>query len=95
MVARLLHTGILAMPYIDTLLGFAGLGVALFAIIDNRRERNKREKALTAAREVLARTYGLLRGIKPAVNPTLPEVGMAIEDGLAEINQQRANLDIP
>jgi hypothetical protein len=80
------------MPYLDTLVGMAGLGVALYAIIDNRRERNKREKAISAAREMIERTYGLLIGIKPAVSPTLPEVGKAIDDGLSAINQQREKL---
>jgi hypothetical protein len=72
----------------------AGLGVALYAIIDNRRERNRREQAISAARVVIERTYGLLVGIKPAVNPTLPDVGRAIDDGLSAINQQRENLAI-
>ncbi len=75
------------------ILGIIGLGVAVFAIIDNRRQRTKREKAVIAARAVIERTYGTLIGIKPAVKPTLPEVAKAIDDGLSAINQERATLD--
>jgi len=35
---------------------------------------SRREKAVRAAREAIERTYGLLIGVKAAVNPTLPEV---------------------
>jgi hypothetical protein len=73
-------------------IGIIGLGVGGYGIIDGRRQRNKREQANVAAREVIARTYGLLRGIKAAVDPTLPKVVEAIDDGLAELNQQRKNL---
>jgi hypothetical protein len=72
--------------------GILGLCVGGYGIIDGRRQRNKREQANVAAREVIARTYGLLRGIKAAVDPTLPKVVEAIDDGLAELNQQRKNL---
>jgi hypothetical protein len=34
---------------------------------------------------VIERTYGLLIGVKAAVNPTLPEVVKTINDGLMAI----------
>jgi hypothetical protein len=88
------------MPYLDTLLGIAGLGasvfaigVSVFAILDNRRQRKEREKAVIAAHAVIERIYGLLIGIKPAIIPTLPGLEAAINDGLAVINQQRTRID--
>ena len=78
---------------IDTILGIAGLGVSTFAIIDNRRQRKQREKAVIAARATIDRIYGLLIGIKPAVVPARPDVEAAINDGLSAINQEREKFD--
>jgi hypothetical protein len=75
---------------VGTILGLAGLGVSVFAILDNRRLRNEREKAVIAARATIERVYGLLIGIKPAVGT---DVAAAINDGLSAINQQRKTLD--
>ena len=74
---------------LDTILGLTGLGVSIFAFLDNRRLRNEREKAVIAARETIGRVYGLLIGIKPAVDAS---VHAAINDGLAAINQERETL---
>jgi len=81
------------MPVLDTLLGLAGLAVSVFAIMDNRRVRNGREKAVIAAREAIARTDGLLHGIKAAVKPILPDVATQIDDGLQAIKEQGEKLD--
>jgi hypothetical protein len=78
---------------VDTLLGIAGLAASVFAIIDNRRQRSQREKAVIAARATIERIYGLLIGIKPAVAPTRPDVEAAINDGLSAINQERQKLN--
>ena len=43
---------------IANVLGLLSLIVAIFAVIDSRPQRNKREKAVIAASEVIARTYG-------------------------------------
>ena len=73
--------------------GLCGLGVSVFAIIDNRRQRTKRERAVLAARAIIERTYGLLIGIKPAaISSPVPGVEAAINDGLFAINQQRETL---
>ena len=75
---------------LDTILGLVGLGVSIYAILDNRRQRTQREKAVIAARSVIERAYGTLIGVKPAVDPS---VHAAINDGLAAINQERENLN--
>ncbi len=74
------------------ILAIAGLGVSVFAIIDNRRLRGEREKAVIAAHGVIQRSYGLLIGIKPVVK-SIPGAEAAINDGLSAINQARATLD--
>jgi hypothetical protein len=74
------------------ILGICGLGVSVFAIIDNRQQRGAREKAVIAAHEVIQRGYGLLIGIKPLV-ASLPGAKAAIDDGLSAINEARAALD--
>ncbi len=68
-----------------------GIGVSVFAIRDNRRLRNERERAVIAAHATIERVYGLLIGIKPAVAGG--NVTAAIDDGLDAINQQRNNLN--
>jgi hypothetical protein len=74
---------------LDTILGLAGLGVSIYAIRDNRRQRTQREKAVIAARSVIERAYGTLVSIKPAVDV---KVHAAINDSLAAINQERDTL---
>jgi hypothetical protein len=81
------------MMVIDTILGLAGLGVSTFAIIDNRRQRNQREKAVIAARTTIERIYGLLIGIKPAVDAEKVTLVAAINDGLSAINKEREKFD--
>jgi hypothetical protein len=71
---------------VDTILGLAGLGVSVFAIIDNRHQRSQREKAVIAARSVIERAYGTLIGIKPGV---AANAALAVNDALAAINQAR------
>jgi hypothetical protein len=73
-------------------LAIGGLGVSVFAIIDNRRLRGEREQAVIAAHGVIQRSYGLLIGIKPLVK-SLPGAEAAIDDGLSAINQARATLE--
>ena len=74
---------------VSALLGLAGIGVSVFAIIDNRRQRSQREKAVIAAQAVIDRVYGLLVGIKSGVEQTSPHIIAAINDGLSAINQKR------
>ena len=69
-----------------------GLGISVFAIIDNRRLRGEREKAVIAVRGVIDRSYGVLIGLKPLVK-SLPGAEAAINDVLSAINQERATLD--
>jgi hypothetical protein len=75
---------------LDIILGLAGLGVSIYAISDNKRQRTQREKAVIAARSVIERAYGTLVGIKPAVDTN---VHPAINDALAAINQEREKLN--
>ena len=74
---------------LDTILGLAGLGISIYAIWDNKRQRSQREKAVIAARSVIERAYGTLVGIKSAVDTS---VHAAINDSLAAINQERETL---
>ena len=68
-------------------------GSAIWAAFDARRQRNEREKAVIVAHSVVERTYGLLIGIKPFVAPLGDMHLAAVNDGLAAINQRRADLD--
>jgi hypothetical protein len=74
------------------ILAICGLGVSVFAIIDNRRLRGEREKAVIAAHGVIQRSYGLLIGIKPLVL-SLPGAEAAINNGLSAISEARTTLD--
>jgi hypothetical protein len=74
------------------ILGICALGVSVFAVIDARRQRTKREKAVIAAHAAIARSYGLLIGIKPLIT-SLSGAEAAINDGLSAINQERKTLD--
>jgi hypothetical protein len=80
---------------LDSILGILGLAVAVFSIVDNRRQRNQREKAVIAAREVIQRVYGALIGLKPAIvavqsDPdTSKAILLAMNDTLEAMNQQR------
>lgn len=83
----------------DTLLGIGGIVIGLigvlatiWAAIDARRQRSEREKAVIAAHAVIERTYGLLIGIKPLIQPLGNAHIAAIDDGLSAINQQRTEL---
>ena len=82
-----------ASDLLSILLGILGLVVSVFAIIDNRRQRTKREQAVMAARATIERIYGLLIGIKPAITSTVPGIESAVNDGLSAINQERDKLD--
>jgi hypothetical protein len=89
------------------ILGLAGLGVSVCAIIDNRRQRTRREKAVIAARSIIERVYGTLIGIKSAIttsavtdattsavtDATTSAVTDAINDGLSAINAERTTLN--
>jgi len=74
----------------DTWLGLAGIGVGVFGVLDARRERSRREKAVIAARAVIERTYGILETLKPSLGAQYTAV---INDGLAFINQERPKLE--
>ncbi|MGB7912526.1 MAG: hypothetical protein WCF59_09900 [Desulfobaccales bacterium] len=80
------------MHFINTALGIIGLCVSVFAILDNRRQRSEREKAVIAANAVIERVYGVLVGIKPGIIQTMPNFESAINDGLATVNEQRQKL---
>ena len=71
----------------------ATVAVGLWAVIDGRRQRSKREKAVIVANATIERTYGLLIGIKPFVAPLGEAHLAATNDGLAAINQRRASLE--
>jgi hypothetical protein len=73
-------------------LGFLGLAATIWAALDTRHQRSKREKAVIAAHAVIERTYGLLIGIKPFVSPLGQAYEAAVNDGLQAINQQRERL---
>jgi len=60
------------------LLASAGIGVSIFAIIDNRRQRTQREKGVIAAQATFEHVYDLLIGIKPA-GPLLPVVARGLQ----------------
>ncbi len=74
-------------------LGLIGVAATIWAAFDARRQRNEREKAVIVAHSVVERTYGLLIGIKPFVAPLGDMHLAAVNDGLAAINQRRADLD--
>lgn len=74
-------------------LGVLGLAATVWAACDARRQRSAREKAVIAAHAVIERTYGLLIGIKPFVDPLGAEHKAALNDGLQAINQQRGRLE--
>jgi hypothetical protein len=78
-----------------------GLAVSVFAVIDIRRQRSRREKAVIAARSIIERAYASLIHLKPAIvtlGATQPDSGphkaivTAINDTLEAINQQRDSL---
>jgi hypothetical protein len=86
---------------LDTILGFTGLGVSVFAIVDIRRQRSQREKAVIAARAVIERAYGSLIHLKPAIvalgagradSASQKAMIAAIDDTLEAINQQRDSI---
>jgi hypothetical protein len=74
-------------------LGFLGLVATVWSAYDARRQRSKREKAVIAAHSVIERTYGLLIGIKPFVEPLGDGHKAAVNNGLQAIDQRRAELD--
>ena len=78
---------------IDTWLGIIGLAATIWAFVDTRGQRNKREKAVIRAHKVVERTYGLLIGIKPSVEILGDNYRDAVNDALGAINQARADLD--
>jgi len=71
----------------------ATIAVGVWAVVDGRRQRSKRERAVIAAHRMVERTYGLLIGIKPAVEPLGASHVKAINDGLEAINQTRPQLE--
>jgi len=77
---------------VGTFVGLVGIVISIYAIADSRRQRTGREKAVIAARATIERAYGLLIGIKPGVEPTLPSIAKAIDNGLSAIDQEREEL---
>jgi hypothetical protein len=86
---------------IDRLIALISLAAGIFAVLDSRRQRNRREKAVIAAREVIQRAYGSLIHLKGAVaafgsshtDPKPQEaIILAIDDTLEAINQQRDSI---
>lgn len=81
---------------IGLLVGFIGvvatIWMGVWAVMDGRRQRSERERAVIVAHGVIERSYGLLIGLKPCVAELGTKHEAAINDGLAAINQQRANL---
>jgi hypothetical protein len=74
-------------------LGFLGLATTIWATLDARRQRSKREKAVITAHAVIERTYGLLIGIKPSVAALGEDHEKAVNNGLSAIDKQRERLD--
>jgi hypothetical protein len=74
------------------LLGLISLVVAVWAVVDARHQRSKREKAVIAARSVIERTYGFLIGIKPFLMPLGEDHKAAINNALQAIDQQRPGI---
>jgi hypothetical protein len=88
------NTGLgLALGFLGLAGTVIGLGVAVCAWRDARRQRSKREKAVIAAHSVVERTYGLLIGIKPFVEPLGDGHKAAVNNGLQAIDQRRDELD--
>ena len=54
----------------------AAIGVA--GILDNRRQRTKREKAVTAAFSAIERAYGTLIGVKGAIPESMRPVSPSL-----------------
>jgi uncharacterized membrane protein HdeD (DUF308 family) len=75
---------------LTTLFGIAGVVVGIFAVVDARRERSKRERAVIAARALIERNYGMWIVMKPAVSGQFEH---AINDGLEAINAARTTLE--
>ncbi len=73
----------------DTLLGILGIGATMWAAVDARRLRSQRERAVVSANKVIARSEGLLIGLKPSVPATNGALIKAIDDGLDAIKLQR------
>jgi hypothetical protein len=86
---------------IGLIFGILGLAVGVFAAIDIRRQRSRREKAVIAARAVIERAYGSLIHLKAAIvglgsgqpdSDTHKVMLAAINDTLEAINQQRDSI---
>jgi hypothetical protein len=75
---------------VSTLLAIASIGLAVFAIRDNRLLRRERERAVIAAHATIERAYGTFIGVKAAIESEI--VKKAVDDALSAINQQRCSL---
>jgi hypothetical protein len=73
-------------------IGIAGLLVAVYGIVDARRERSKREKAVVVVNRLVGRLNGLLIGLKPSLVADA-DATAAANDGLDAIKLARDDLD--
>ncbi|HEY4372534.1 MAG TPA: hypothetical protein VGN52_11475 [Burkholderiales bacterium] len=70
---------------------FATVGLTVWAVLDARRERSKREKAVIAANGIIERLAGTLVALKLAVKK-VPGADVPINDALQAIAQGKETL---
>ncbi|WP_429481827.1 hypothetical protein [Paraburkholderia youngii] len=69
-----------------------GVLVAIYGIVDARRERSRREKAVVVVNSLVGRLNGLLIGLKPSLASDAAATAAA-NDGLEAIRLARDDLD--
>lgn len=73
-------------------IGIVGVVIGILGIVDARRERRRREKAVVVVNRLVGRLNGLLIGLKPSlVND--PAATTAANDGLDSIAAAGKDLD--
>ena len=73
------------------LIALVGIGIGVFSFFDTRKQRSRREAAMTLTHRILQRTEGILAGIKPSIPD--PAMVTAINDGLAAIAKASKQLE--
>lgn len=73
-------------------IGIAVILVAVYGIVDARRERSKREKAVVVMNRLVGRLNGLLIGLKPTLAGDARATA-AVDNGLDAIKVASDDLD--
>ncbi|KAB0650291.1 hypothetical protein [Burkholderia diffusa] len=73
-------------------IGIAGILVGVYGVVDARRERSKRDKAVVVVNRLVGRLNGLLIGLKPSLASDARATAAA-DDGLEAIKLARDDLD--